>query len=55
MRGQYQPGAVPQRVFDRGQRLADAGIVHDAAIVERDIEVDPHENSLIVQRKITNG
>ena len=53
--GQYEPGAVPQRVLDGGQRLADAGVIHDAAVVERDVEVNPHENSFIVQRKITNG
>ena len=51
----YEPGAVPQRVLDGGQRLADAGVIHDAAVVERDVEVNPHEDPFIVQRKITNG
>jgi hypothetical protein len=55
MRRQYQPGAVPQRVLDGGQRLADTGVIHDPAIVERDIEVNPHENALVIQRKIANG
>ena len=53
--GKYESCAVPQRVLDSGQRLADAGIIHDAAVVERDVEVNPHEDPFIVQRKITNG
>ncbi len=53
--GQNQPSAMPQRVLDGGQRLADAGVVHDATVVERNVEVDPHENALVVQRKIANG
>src|ERR1022692_736753 len=55
VRSQYQASAVPQRVLDGGQGLADTGVLHDPAIVERDIEVNPHENAFVVQRKIANG
>ena len=55
VRRQYQARAVPQRVLDAGQRLANARVVHDAAVVERDVEVNAHENAFVVQRKIANG
>ena len=44
MRSQDEPRAMTQRVLDGGQRLADASVVHDAAVVERDVEVNPHED-----------
>ena len=54
MRGEDEARAMPQRELNAGQRLADASVVHHAAVVERDVEIDPHENALVVQRKITN-
>src|ERR1035438_3011174 len=41
-------------ILDRGQRFANPGVVHDAAVVKRDVEVDAHENTLIVERKIAD-
>ena len=55
MRSEDEARAVAQRVLDRGQRFADARVVHDAAVVERDVEVDPHEDAVIVERKIADG
>ena len=50
MGDQDQPRPVAQRVFDGGQGFADAGVVDDAAVFERDIEIDPHEDAVIVER-----
>ena len=54
MRREDEAGAVTQSVLDAGQGFADAGVVHDAAVVERDVEVDAHEDAAIVERKIAN-
>ena len=50
MGGQDKARAVAQSVFDGGQGFADAGVVHDAAIVEWDVEIDAHEDAMIVER-----
>ena len=54
MRGEDEARAVTQSVLDAGQSFADAGVVHDAAVVERDVEVDAHEDAVIVERKIAD-
>ncbi len=54
VRREDEARAVTQSVFDGGQGFADAGVVHDAAVVERDVEVDAHEDAPIVERKIAN-
>ena len=54
VRGQNQARAVTQRVLDGGQGFADAGVVHHPSVVERNVEVHPHEDSFAAQRKITN-
>src|SRR5208337_1092743 len=54
VRGQDQARTVPQRVFDGGQSFADAGVVHDAPVFERHVEVHAHENTIATERKITN-
>ena len=55
MGGQNQARSMPQSVFDGGQGFADSGIVHDAAIVEGDVEIHAHENTMVVERQIANG
>jgi len=50
-----QASAMTQGVLDAWQGFADARVVHNAAIVERDVEVDAHEDAVIVQREIANG
>src|SRR5260370_25683623 len=55
VRGEDEAGSVTQSVLDAGQGFADARVVHDAAVVERDVEVDAHEKAMIVQREIANG
>jgi hypothetical protein len=46
---------VTESVFDRGQSFADAGVIHDSAVVERNVEVDAHENAVVVEGKIADG
>jgi hypothetical protein len=55
MRGQNQPRPVPQGVFDGGQSFADARVVHDASVFQRNVEVDAHEDAVAVEREITDG
>ena len=55
VRSQNQARPVAQRIFDGGQGFADAGIVHDAPVFQRHVEIDAHENAVAVERKITNG
>jgi hypothetical protein len=43
---------MPERIFDRGQRFANASVVAHAAVCQRDVEVHAHENSVIRQGKI---
>src|ERR1035438_5417248 len=54
MRRKDEARAVTQSVLDGGQGFADAGVVHDAAVVERDVEGDAHEDATVVERKIAN-
>ena len=49
MRSQNEPCAVTQRVFNAGQCLADACVVDDAAVIERDVEIHTHKNMVIAQ------
>jgi len=46
---------MAKRVLDGGQRFADACVIHDAAVVEWDVEVDTHEDAIVTERKIANG
>ena len=48
------PRALAHQVEDRRQRGANARVVGDAAILERDVEVDPHEDALVVRVEIAN-
>src|SRR5579859_652736 len=55
VRSENQTRAVPQGVLNRGKRFFNAGVVSYAAIVvKRDVEIDPHENPMIIKRKIAN-
>src|SRR5271154_1577301 len=40
-------GSVAERVLDGGERLADAGVVGDDAVLEGDVEVDADEDALV--------
>ena len=55
MGDQNQPCSVAESVFDGGEGFADAGVVDDAAIFERDVEVDAHEDAVIVEREVADG
>src|SRR4030088_3502006 len=46
---------MAQCVLDRGQSFPDARVVHDASILQRDVEVHTHENSMVIKWKITDG
>ena len=54
MRRQNQARSMTQSVLDGRQGFADARIVHHSAIFERNVKVDPHENAVTVERKITD-
>src|ERR1700744_762284 len=49
VRSQNESRAMPQSVLDGRQRLADARVVHHTAVVKRNVEVDGHEEALVVQ------
>jgi hypothetical protein len=45
--------AVAESVFNRGQGFANPSVVGYATVfVERDVEIDPHKDSMIMKRKI---
>jgi hypothetical protein len=45
---------VPQGILDRGERLADAGVVHNAPVFEGYVKVNPHEYAIAVEREIAD-
>ena len=48
-------GLVAQRVLQRGQRLADARVVGDDAVLQRNVEVDADEHALIGKVEVADG
>ena len=55
MRGEHHGRAVIERVPDRRQRSPDARVVGDAAVLERDVEVDTDEHPLAGEIEIAKG
>src|SRR4029077_10710240 len=55
MGSQDQTRAMAECVLDRGQSFPDARVVHDPSILQRDVEVHTHENSMFIEWKITDG
>ena len=55
MRGKNEAGAVTQSVLDGGKSFTDASVVHDAAVFERDVEVDTHEDAMVVESEVADG
>ena len=51
MAGQDDPRALAEQVADRRDRGADARIVGDLAVLERDVEVDADEDALARRRR----
>ena len=49
MRAEDDLGFVAESIFDGGEGLADAGVVGDDAVFERDVEVDADEDALVGQ------
>ena len=53
VRGEDDLGAAPHRMHDGGQRRANAGVVlYIAVLVERDVEVDAHEEPLALDGQL---
>ena len=52
VRDQHQARAFLQGVPDPGQRGADPGVLGDATILERDVEIDPHKHALAVEVEV---
>ena len=50
MREQHDARSLFPQVRDRRQRGAEPRVVGDLAVLQRDVEVDPHERALAVQR-----
>ena len=44
VRGENQARAMTKRVFDGGKCFSNARVVHNPAVVERNVEIDTHEN-----------
>jgi hypothetical protein len=42
-------------ISDRRQRLANAGVVADDAVLERDIEIDPDEHAATGEVEVANA
>jgi hypothetical protein len=49
VRGEDEPGPALAQRLQRGKRGADAGVVGDRAVLERDVEVDPDEDPLAAE------
>ncbi len=52
VRAEDDLGLVAQGVLDGGQRLADAGVVGDDAVLQRHVEVDANEHTLVREVEI---
>ena len=50
VRSQNQPRPLLQCIFDRRQSLSNAGLISNQPILERNVEVYAHEDTLIMQR-----
>jgi hypothetical protein len=44
-----------ERVLDGRQRRTNSRVVADHAVLERDVEIDAHEDARALQRQVTNG
>ena len=55
VRGEDDRGALFERVPDRRQRCADAGVVADHAVLDRHVEVDADEDTLAGEIEIFDG
>ena len=49
VRAEDDLGLVAEGVFDGGESFADAGVVGDDAVLQRDVEVDADEDALVGQ------
>ena len=54
MRGEDDGRTALQRVLDRRQRRRDAGVVGDATVLDRDVEVDADEHARARETQIAN-
>ena len=55
VRSQDQPRSMAESMLNSWESFADAGVVHNTAIVERDVEIHAHEDAVVVERQIANG
>ncbi len=52
---EHDRGAVLEQVGDGREGGADAGVVPDPAVLDGDVEVDPHEDALALRIEVTDG
>ena len=55
VRGEHQPRPAPAQLLDRRQSRADARVVGHLAVLQRNVEVDPHENAPILDVHVVEG
>src|SRR6266581_4253426 len=55
MRSENQAGAFFDGQAERGKRLADARVVGDDGVLERDVEVDANENAFAFEVEVVDG
>src|SRR4029079_10036112 len=55
VRGQNHRRALLERVCDRRQRGPHARVIRDAAILQRDVEIDADEHAPAAEREVPNG
>src|SRR5262250_3485654 len=54
MRCQNQASSMTQSVLNRWQGFANAGVIHHSAVLEWHVEVNAHEDPVIIYWQITN-
>src|SRR5579864_1564664 len=54
MGSQNEPCAVSQRILDSRERFTDASIVHDPSVFHGHVEIDAHEDAVVVEWQIAD-
>ena len=55
VRGENDLGFVAKRVLQRGDGFADAGIVGDDTVFERDVEINTDEDTFVGEIEVADG
>ena len=55
MGAQDQPGAAFDEIVQGRQGSPDTGVIADPAVVQGDVEIDPHQDAFAVEIEVTHG